>query len=545
MPGAFSLRLEREVDPMFPTTHSPSSRPRPRIVVIGAGPGGLSTAMLLASAGADVTVVERQPRVGGRTSALEEEGFRFDLGPTFFLYPPVLREIFAACGRDLDDEVDLVQLDPQYDLRFEDGSRIRATPDVARLEQEIARLAPADAANLRAFLADNRKKFGAFKPILQSPFQGWGDFLKLPFHKLMPLMRPGSSVDGDLRRFFADERVRLAFSFQSKYLGMSPFQCPSLFTILSFLEYEYGVHHPIGGCAALSEAMARVAREMGVTIRTGEPVEEVLFEGRRAVGVRTNQELLQADRIVVNADFARAMENIVPDRLRRRWTDRKLAKKRYSCSTFMLYLGIEGLYKDLDHHTIYFADGYEENLKDIEKRHVLNDNPSFYVQNACVTDPTLARPGTSTLYVLVPVTHTHGNVDWEQERPRYRDLIVSNLARIGLDDVESRILYEKVVTPHNWEVDHQIYRGATFNLAHNLGQMLHLRPRNRFDELEGVYLVGGGTHPGSGLPVIFESARITARLLTEDLDLEYPTAEKTDRHPVRAGDPSGISSLAG
>ena len=297
---------------------------------------------------------------------------------------------------------------------------------------------------------------------------------------------------------------------------MSPFNCPSLFSILSFLEYEYGVWHPIGGCSAVSEGMARVARELGVRITLNEEVKEVLFDGRRAVGVRTQSGEHRADALVINADFAHAMTKLVPNHLRRKWTDEKIAKKKFSCSTFMMYLGIEGRYDDVPHHTIHTAADYVKNLGDIENRHVLSEDPSFYVQNASVTDPGLAPAGMSTLYVLAPVTHLHPNVDWSKDAPAFRAKLLKQLEKVGLAGVEKRIRFEKIVTPADWESKYHVYRGATFSLAHTWGQMLHLRPRNRFDELDGVYLVGGGTHPGSGLPVIYESARITSRLLLGD-----------------------------
>jgi phytoene desaturase len=215
------------------------------------------------------------------------------------------------------------------------------------------------------------------------------------------------------------------------------------------------------------------------------------------------------------------MTRLVPDRLRCRWADRRIAKKRFSCSTFMLYLGVEGRCDDLAHHTIYMAKDYAKNLADVEDRHVLSDDPSFYVQNACVTDPSLAPPGHSTLYVLVPVTHLHGNIDWAAMRGPYREVALRQLRKVGLGDVAPRIRWERCVTPADWDRTYQVHKGATFSLAHNLGQMLHFRPRNRFEDLEGIYLVGGGTHPGSGLPVIFESARISARLLLQDWDLPH------------------------
>ncbi|HEX7586996.1 MAG TPA: phytoene desaturase family protein, partial [Anaerolineae bacterium] len=506
-------------------------------LIIGAGPGGLASAILLAAAGVRVKVLERLPILGGRTSSIEADGYKFDLGPTFFLYPRVLDEIFRVAGTTLRKEVELVRLDPQYRIQFGAGGHIDATPNIAGMEREIAKLAPADAPGFRRFLDENRTKLSLMEPCLESAFLGWQDLVQMRLLKMLPMLRPHQSVDTYLKRFFTDDRVRLAFCFQSKYLGMSPFRCPSLFSILSFLEYEYGVYHPIGGCSAITAAMARVAERLGVEICLNEPVEEILFAGRRAIGVRTPSGTQRADAVVVNADFARAMQNLVPDRLRHRWTDKKLAKKKYSCSTFMMYLGIEGRYQ-LPHHTIHIAEDYVKNLDDIENKHVLSDDPSFYVQNACVTDSGLAPRGHSTLYVLAPVTHQHANVDWKRERARYRELMLRQIAKAGYDGVESRIRYERVITPADWDTRYEIYRGATFNLAHTLDQMLHLRPRNRFEDLEGVYLVGGGTHPGSGLPVIFESARISSKLLLEDLGVTTDDADGSQKHstvvPVRS-----------
>lgn len=472
---------------------------------------------MLGKAGLDVRVIERLPRVGGRCSAIEADGFRFDLGPTFFLYPRVLERIFHLIGRDLHTEIPMTRLDPQYRLVFGAGGDISCTPDMARMQAEVAKLCPADAHNVERFIAENRVKLERFRPTLERPFLSWRDLLSWDLIKLLPLLRPWLSVNSELGRYFSDPRVRLAFTFQAKYLGMSPFNCPSLFSILSYLEYDYGVWHPFGGCAAVSEGMARIAEELGVKVSLEEEVTEILFDGKKAVGVRTNEGDHFADAIVINADFARAMTRLVPNEIRRRWSDRKIAKKKFSCSTFMMYLGIDGLYEDVAHHTIYTAKDYIGNLEEIEKSRTVPVDPSVYVQNACVTDPSLAPPGQSTLYVLAPVTHKHENVDWKQELPAFRKRVLQQLPKLGIEGVEDRIRYEKIVTPLDWEHTYEVYNGATFNLAHNLGQMLHLRPRNRFEDLENVYLVGGGTHPGSGLPVIYESARITSRLLLQDV----------------------------
>jgi phytoene desaturase len=505
-----------------PIPHPALRRTRPHVAVIGAGPGGLAAAMMLAGRGARVTLFERDNAVGGRTRTLTAPGgYRFDLGPTFFLYPRILSEIFAECGYDLETEVEMKRLDPLYRLLFEDGGiQVDATHDLAQMQAEISKLDPADAAGIAPFLAENRAKLAAFKPVLERPFNSKADLLAKDMIKALPLMRPHRKVDADLRRHFRDPRVRLAFSFQTKYLGMSPFKCPSLFTILSFLEYEFGVFHPVGGCGAVSSAMARIAEQMGVEIRLGEPVERVAVENGRAVGVEVAGRRHATDAVVINGDFSHAIPRLLPDAVRSKWTDAKIARARYSCSTFMLYLGLEGTFPDIAHHTVVLSKSYARNIREIETG-VLPAQPSFYMQNPTATDPTMAPPGHSALYMLVPVPNLRGGQEWPELLPRYREVAIQRLKDAGLpDDLESRIRYEKVVTPQNWADDYAIGYGATFNLAHDLMQMLCFRPGNRFAEVPGVYLVGGGTHPGSGLPVIYEGARISTRLLAEDLGLD-------------------------
>ncbi|MFZ4405865.1 MAG: phytoene desaturase family protein [Paracraurococcus sp.] len=497
---------------------------RPRIAVVGAGPGGLASAMLLAAQGAQVTVFEKDKVVGGRTrTQVTPEGYRFDLGPTFFLYPRVIAEIFESVGARLEDEAKLIRVDPLYRLFFEGAAQsIDATADPVRMEAEIAKLCPADAKGFRPFIAENRAKLDVFRPVLEKPFETIFRFLHPEVLKSLPLLRPHTTVDKDLGRHFSHPLVRLAFSFQTKYLGMSPFRCPSLFTILSFLEYEHGIWHIEGGCCGISTAMARVAERLGVEFRFDSTVEHIAFEGKRATGLSVGGVHHAADAVIVNADFAHAMPKLVPEKLRPRWTDKKIETARYSCSTFMLYLGIEGSYPELAHHTVMLSEGYERNIRQLETG-ILPDQPSLYLHNPSIIDPTMAPPGHSALYLLVPVPNLRDaraqGLDWEQEAPRFRRLVLDRLAKLGLGDLESRIRYERMVTPLDWRDQYAIGHGATFNLSHDLAQMLCFRPQNRFGGTEGVYLVGGGTHPGSGLPVIYEGARITTRLLAADLGM--------------------------
>jgi len=489
------------------------------VTVIGAGPGGLATALLLKAAGHSVTVLEARGEVGGRTSAHEADGFRFDNGPTFFLYPEVLESIFEAVGRNLRDEIELIRVDPLYRVQFGDGSRFDATDDIEELSRRIGEISPQDAAAVPRFFADNDRKLAAFIPFLQKPFLSTMDLLDPKLLATMPELAPWRQLEGELERYFVDPRVRMAFSFQALYLGMTPRSCPSLFSILPAIEYRYGVWHPRGGCSAVMETMARVAREIGVDIRLDEPVTGIEFTGRRARTVCTGRGRYASDAVVINGDFANTMRTLVPNRLRRRWTNARIDKQKFSCSTFMLYLGLDGTMDDQPHHTIYIPDDYNRHLDDIDAGQDMTPDPAFYAQNGCVTDRTLAPEGMSTLYMLMPVAHEQdaSSIDWSRELPRYRQMALSQLARVGFDDVESRIRHERIATPATWREEFHVHKGATFNMAHNFGQMLTFRPRNRFEDLEGVYLVGGGTHPGSGLPTIFESARISVQLLNDDL----------------------------
>lgn len=500
-----------------------------KIVIVGAGPGGLAISMLLANCGLDVTVLEKRNQVGGRTGQIKQDGFTFDIGPTFFLYPPVIENIFKRCGFDFWAEVPMKKLDPMYRLVFENRGYLDAKANIGEMMEEIARIAPNDAPALQRYMDENRQKLEHFKPVLESAFESVKDFMRPEVMKSVFMLRPQLSIDGDLRRYFADDRVRQAFSFQAKYLGMSPFNCPSLFTILAFLEYEYGVYHPIGGCGAVMDKMAELATRMGVKIKLSEGVESIDFDGKRARSAITAKGRYECDSMVINADFAQTMRTLVPNRIRRKWTDKSIEKKKYSCSTYMMYLGIKGRYDDLPHHTIFLSEDLHGNIDQIQHRKVLPENPSFYVQNASINDSSLAPKDMSTLYVLVPVANLEGETEWNAEtEASFREFALKRLEAIGLTDLRERIVTEKIMTPQRWHDELDVYNGATFNLSHTLTQMLTFRPHNRFEDLDGVYLVGGGTHPGSGLPVIFESARISADLMAQDLGVSLEKVERED-----------------
>lgn len=499
---------------------------RPKIAVIGAGPGGLATAVLLAGRGLDVTVYEAQPEIGGRTGRITLGDFAFDRGPTFFLMPYVLQEIFEAVGRDLSDYVDLRRLDPMYRLLIGQPTgpdiTIDATQDIQRMMAQLGALHPKDGVAFESFVAHNRRKLNAAEPILRRPIRSFMDLIRADAAKVLPVLKPNETVDSLSSRYFQHPASKVAVGFQSKYLGMSPYDCPSLFTILPFIEYEFGVWHPIGGCHALMLALAKVFTELGGTIRTHAEVRRVRTEQGRVTGLELDSGLEPCDHAVINADATWAIKNLFPESVRGKVTDHSLDRKKYSCSTFMMYLGVEGRV-DLPHHTIRTAPDYRGNLEDIGRREgwggSLTEDPSFYVCNPSVTDPSLAPEGCSSLYVLMPTPNTRAAIDWTAHTPVCREKLLDRMRTLLGIDLAGRIREEMILTPNDWAASN-INFGATFNLAHSLDQMLHKRPQHKLPFVEGAWLVGGGTHPGSGLPVIFLSSQITAGLLLRELGLK-------------------------
>jgi phytoene desaturase len=497
--------------------------------VIGAGPGGLSAAMLLAHRGFDVDVFEKQPVVGGRNAEVRLGAYRFDLGPTFLMMKFLLDELFEEAGRKLSDYVECRALDPMYKLQFAEKS-MHVFSDPAAMRAEIDRVFPGEGGALDRFLARESVRFRKLYPCLQKAYGSPLSLFSPTLLAAVPHIAPGRSLHGVLSSYFRAEELRLAFTFQSKYLGMSPWDCPGLFTMIPYTEHAHGVYHVQGGLCRISHAMAQAARESGAKIHTSQPVRRVLTAGRRAVGVElADGEKIECDDVVINADFGHAVSTLfAPDQLRHYKPD-KLRKKNWSCSTFMMYLGLDRAYPEADHHTIVFARDYKGNLEDISRRKKTSDDISIYVRNSAVNDPSTAPNGHSALYILVPVPNNFSNIDWSKERPRYRERILRTLAeRTCYTDIEEHIQEELIVTPEDWEKRFSVYQGATFNMGHNWSQMLFLRPHNKFEEFDHCYLVGGGTHPGSGLPTIFESARISSNLICSQYRIPYRSPKSFD-----------------
>ena len=494
------------------------------VVVVGAGPGGLTAAMILAHRGFRVTVFESKARVGGRNAAIQLGAHTFDTGPTFLMLSSVLDEVFEEAGSATDKLLDMRRIDPMYRLQFADKA-LEPCADPERMKAEIRRCFPGQEDRYDVFRAREGKRFERLFPCLQKPYHRLSTLFHPDLARAVPHLALGRSLFSVMNGYFSDEQLALTFTFQSKYLGMSPWECPGLFAIIPYIEHAFGIFHPIGGLSRISDAMAGVAAGNGAEIRLGTPVARILTKDRAACGVLLeNGERVDADDVVINADFGHAATRLFEPGTLRKYTPERLERTKLSCSTFMMYLALDKRY-DLPHHTICFAEDYRANVDSVFHGKSLRKDISFYVRNADVTDPTLSPEGCSSLYILVPVPNTRSGINWPAERDVCRELVLDKLgARMGLTDIRSHVRQELVITPDGWENDYDVYRGATFNLAHNLGQMIYLRPRNKFEELDHCYLVGGGTHPGSGLPTIYESGRIAANLICRGCGTPFKSA---------------------
>ncbi len=488
-----------------------------KVVIVGAGPGGLSSAMILAHKGYDVTVYEAKDKVGGRNAFISEKGYHFEIGPTFIMLPDVFTDTFRDAGRNIKDYLDMKPLPLMYELHYADGKKFDVYFDKEKLKSEIERLFPGESKGYELYLKENKIKYERLYKCLTVPYIRVWHYLRWKLLKAIPVMSIPRSVHGVLSKYFKSEDLKIAMSFQAKYLGMSPWECPGAFTILSYVEHAFGIHHTIGGVHKISEAMANAAKEGGAKIHLNTRVKKIIVSDGMAKGVElVNGDIVEADHVIMNADFAKGLPSLLSEEERGKYSDKYLETRKYSCSTFMIYLGVSKKY-DLPHHNIFLSADYKKNVSEIFEGKGIPEDPSFYVQNACVTDPSLAPEGKSTIYILVPVSNTlKAKVDWSKEKKALRDLIIKNLkSRTGFNDIEDSIEFERIITPDDWHEDMDVYHGAVFNLAHSLDQMLYLRPHNRFSGYKNMYIVGGGTHPGSGLPTIIESGRISANLIQE------------------------------
>lgn len=505
--------------PLAPAPADPATADPATAVVIGAGIGGLAAAMRLGAKGYRVTVIDRLDMPGGRGTSIARGGHRFDLGPTIVTVPQGLRDLWAACGRDFDADVDLRPMDPFYEIRWPDGSRFAACQDACAMRAEVARLSADDLPGYERFLKDAEARYWfGFEDLGRRPMHRFADLLRvLP---TFVRLRADRSVAAHVAGRVKDARLRMALSFHPLFIGGDPFHVTSMYILVSHLEKAFGVHYAMGGVAAIARAMAGVITAQGGQMMLGAEADEITTDNGRATGVRlADGRHIPAPVVVSNADAGHTYDRLLRSHPKRRWTPATLRRKRWSMGLFVWYFGTEGTagkWADVGHHTILNGPRYKGLLRDIFLRNHLARDMSLYLHRPSITDPSVAPAGGDTFYALSPVPHLGGDdpVDWRARAEDYRQSVLAELEK-HLPGLGPHITQSLVFTPEDFRDRYLSPHGSGFSLEPRILQSAWFRPHNVSEEVPGLWLVGAGTHPGAGLPGVIASAEVLGKLVPD------------------------------
>lgn len=492
------------------------------IVVIGSGFGGLAAAVRLAARGHAVTLLEKRDQPGGRAYVYRRDGFTFDGGPTVITAPWLIEDLFRLGGRSADDAPRLIPLDPFYRIFFPDGSRFDYNGDTEAMVREVQRLSDvaADGEGYREFVRQTAPIFAkGFTELADKPFLRIEDMVRIA----PDLVRLGSyrSVYEFVSRFVQDERVRQVLSFHPLLVGGNPFQTTSIYTLIHYLEREWGVWFAEGGTGAIVDALVTLFRDLGGTLELGAEVSGITVRDGLANGVTLGDgRWLAADIVVCNADVVGAYQNLLPAEARGKYSDRRLARMRHSMSLVVIYFGTNRLYRGEDgpplaHHNIILGPRYRELLADIFDGKRLSDDLSLYLHMPTLTDPGLAPAGCESFYVLAPVPHLGAAIDWARAARPFRDRVMQFLEDHYLPGLADHLVVEHMIDPRHFRDELNSYLGSAFAFEPILTQSAWFRPHNRSQEVPNLYFVGAGTHPGAGLPGVLTSAKIADDLIAE------------------------------
>ncbi|MDZ7314582.1 MAG: phytoene desaturase family protein [candidate division KSB1 bacterium] len=489
-----------------------------KIAVIGAGFGGLSVGIRLQAAGFQVTIFEKNARVGGHAYLLEKEGYRFDMGPSLITAPSVIEDIFNAAGKKLSDYLELIPLDPFYRIYFHDKTYIDYIDDADRMKQQMAAFNPDDAAQYDRFMAASRELYRAviLEKLGATPFDNWKIMLSFAPRAL----RLGALVSSYnfASRFFKDFRHRFVFSFHPLFIGGNPFRSPAVYQMIPYLEKVGGVWFTKGGMTTLVDAFRRLFEDLGGKILTESPVKRIVVENGTATGVQVDHEIHRFDAVISNADFIHTYGTLIPEAYRKKWTRRRLKKIHYSMSAFLLYLGVRRQYPQLKHHTLILSPRYKELIRDIFDKKILPQDFSMYLHVPTRTDPGMAPQGCESMYVLVPVANLQSGIDWSREAEPFRNRILDFLEKdFGLEELRANLQVVETFTPADFLKKNNNTYGSAWGVEPRLTQTAIFRPHNRSEDIARLYLVGASTHPGAGLPGVMMTAETTAKLVINDL----------------------------
>lgn len=502
-----------------------------KVIVIGAGLGGLAAAIRLANAGFAVIVLEKNETIGGKVNYVEANGYKFDTGASLLTMPHVFEDLFQSCGRRIEDYLDLVSLDPLCRYFWTDETTLDASGDLAKTESEIARIDSRDAENFRRYLADAKRKYEvAEKTFLAHSLNDLPKLIRPKYLKDLLAISSLKTLDAHNENYFQSKKLRQLFNRFATYNGSSPFQTPATFALVPHVEFGLGAWYPRGGIYEIPKALERLARELGVEIKTDCAVEKIIVENKKAVGVRLESgEIFSGDAVVANADAIETFRNL----LDKKFFNRKRDEREPSSSGFVLLLGVKKKFPQLAHHNIFFSDDYPAEFDALFKDLRLAHNPTVYVCATSRTDETQAPENCENLFVLVNAPYTSAQIDWQTEAKNYRDSIIKKLENFGLKDLEASIEYEQTITPEDFEKKYRANRGSIYGVSSNGIFSAFLRVPNRARAIKNLYFAGGATHPGGGMPLVLLSGKMAAEMIVRESFRKIPeffTAEDTEEN---------------
>ncbi len=489
------------------------------IVVIGSGLGGLAVAIRLQSRGFQVTILEKNEKVGGHASQLVKNGYTFDMGPSLITAPDIIQKVFHSAGRRMEDYLDLMPLNPFYRIYFHDGSFLDYNGDPDRMKMQMSQFNIRDAQNYDAFMEHTSR---LYKAVIEDgmgsrPFGDWKTMMKfLPQALKLRALYPTHTL---VKKYFKDSRHRFTFSFHPLFIGGSPFRAPAVYLMIPYLEKKGGVWFTRGGMYSVVQALEKLFLETGGRIITSSPAEKIIVSDGKARGVMANGQFYPADAVVSNADFHHTYHDLIDPKFRSKYSESKLEKTGYSMSAFLLYLGVKKTYPKLLHHTLILSNRYKGLVRDIFDRKILPDDFSMYLHVPTRTDPSMAPPGSESMYVLIPVANLGGNVDWKNMTVPFTGRILKFLEEdFGLSDLRRNIEVLETFTPLDFAMQRNSHLGSAWGVEPKLTQTAIFRPHNRSEDIRSLYLVGASTHPGAGVPGVLLTAETTEHVIMQDLD---------------------------
>jgi phytoene desaturase len=486
-----------------------------KVIIIGAGIGGLATAIKLAQQGLAVTIFEKNSHPGGRCQRIIKQGFTFDTGPTMYLFPHIYADFFTSIGEDINKYITLIRADPTYRLNFTDNTSLTLTSDLRSMRAQLEALEPGSYQAYINYLENAGHHYGiAMKNIVKKSLSRPWEYFNLKNLYLFLKHRMLDNHYAYTQRYFKHPHLAAAFTFQDSYLSLNPFRAPAIYSLFSFSEYFEGSYLPKGGMYQVIRALVQIARKQGVKIVCNSPVRKIETHDHRAIDVTlSNNSVETADYFVVNADMSYAYAHLLPPDP----SSRNLLSKKFSSSAIVFHWGLDKVYPQLKTHNLFFSEPYLDGFDLVLNRPEPPAQAHFYVQSPTRIDPSRAPRNCDCLSVTVPINHLYPAhpVDWQQYRDRIRKIIIKRLEQAGLKDIKKHIKFEIDVTPPDWQSHLNLTYGAIYGLDHGISQLGYLRPKREHHKYKNLFFVGADTHPGSGLPTVLLSSQFTSQKIID------------------------------